>query len=56
METAETTEGLGDGSGGYGHGGGGLYRVPAARTTPGAAEEGAADLEAAWTTEGLGDG
>ena len=47
------TEGLGNGGGGYGHSGGGPYRVPAARAPPGTTEGGAVERE---TAGDLGDG
>ena len=56
METGEMTEGLGDGGGGYGHSGGGPYRVPAARVPPGTTEGGAAERETVGRTEDLGGG
>ena len=55
METEETTGGLGDRGGGYGHSGGGPYRVLAARAPPGTTGGGAAETEMAGTTEGLDD-
>ena len=55
METEEMTEGLGDGGGGYGHSGGGPYRVPAARAPPSTTEGEAAERETAETTGNLGD-
>ena len=49
-------EGLGNGRRGYGHGGGGPHRVPAARTPLDATDGRPADMEMAETTEGPSGG